>query len=72
MFVHKSETLVYIIYESSDNMEVCDDCRSGEVLYVDMDDMEQYCDDCYDNLDKEYIRGHKIKTVGYWSKRWYR
>lgn len=53
-------------------MEVCDDCRSEEVTYVDMDDSEHYCDDCYDILNKDYIKGHKINTVQYWSKRWYR
>ena len=53
-------------------MEVCDDCRSDEVMYVDMDDLEHYCDDCYEMLDKEYISGHKINTVDFWNKRWYK
>ena len=37
-------------------MEVCDDCRSDEVMYVDMDDLEHYCDECYEMLNKEYIK----------------
>ena len=53
-------------------MEVCDDCRSDEVMYVDMDDLEHYCDECYEMLNKEYITGHKIKTVQYWFKKWYK
>jgi len=53
-------------------MEVCDDCRSDEVMYVDMDDMEHYCEDCFDMLDKSYIKDHAIKSVSTWMKSWYR
>ncbi len=44
-------------------MNVCDDCQSEDIIYEDWDGMEQYCEDCYKELDKEYIKCNRIKKI---------
>ena len=44
-------------------MNVCDFCQSEDIAYSDRDDIECYCEDCYKELDKEYIKFNGIRKA---------
>ena len=44
-------------------MNVCDDCRTEDIVYEDRDGLESYCKECYQELDKEYIEFNGIRKI---------
>lgn len=44
-------------------MIVCEFCGDEDIMYTDPDDSQAYCEDCYEQLDKEYIEWNDIKKI---------
>ena len=38
-------------------MMVCENCSSEDLDWTDGDDLEVYCDECFQELDKDYKKG---------------
>lgn len=49
---------------------VCENCGSGDVEYCDNNDEEEYCSDCFLELNPEYVKFHNIKKISEKIKDW--